>query len=66
MADLKAALAELGHDGARTLGADTASVSVPVRVYQNKLDSLLDISKGRHPGSDFAPYLIVASYARRF
>jgi len=49
-----------------TLGRNMASVSVPVRVYQNKLDSLLDISLHRHLGSDFAPYLIVASVARRF
>lgn len=45
---------------------DIASVSVPVRVYQDKLDSLLDISLHRHIGSDFAPFLVLASYARRF
>jgi len=49
-----------------TLGPNIASFSFPVRVYQNKLDSPLDVSLGRHVGSDFAPYLIVASYARRF
>jgi len=49
-----------------TLGRNMASVSVPIRVYQNKLDSLLDRSLHRHLGSDFAPYLIVASVARRF
>jgi hypothetical protein len=49
-----------------TLGANIASVSVPIRVYQNKLDSPLDVSLHRHVGSDFAPYLIVASFARRF
>jgi hypothetical protein len=49
-----------------TSGANIASVSVPLRVYQMKLDSLLDESLHRHIGSDFAPYLIVASYARRF
>jgi hypothetical protein len=49
-----------------TLGATIASVSVPIRVYQNKLDSPLDVSLGRHVGSDFVPYLIVASVARRF
>jgi len=49
-----------------TLGANIASVSVPLRVYQNKLDSPLDQSLHRHVGSDFAPYLVVASYARRF
>ncbi|HUM02033.1 MAG TPA: hypothetical protein VL084_07085 [Thermoanaerobaculia bacterium] len=49
-----------------TSGPHIASVSVPVRVYQNKLDSLLDISKNRHIGSDFAPYLVIASYAYRF
>lgn len=49
-----------------THGPNMASVSVPVRVYQMKLDSLLDISRNRHIGSDFAPYLILASYARRF
>ncbi len=49
-----------------TNGANIASVSVPIRAYQNKLDSLLDRSKGRHIGSDFVPYLLLASYARRF
>ena len=49
-----------------TLGANIASVSVPIRIYQHKLDSPLDVSLGRHVGSDFAPYLIVASVARRF
>ena len=49
-----------------TLGANSASVSVPIRVYQNKLDSLFDISQGVRRGSDFAPYLVVASFARRF
>jgi hypothetical protein len=49
-----------------TLGRNAASVSVPVRVYQKKLDSLLDQSLNRHIGSDFAPYLVVASFARRF
>ncbi len=49
-----------------TLGRNMASVSVPVRVYQNKLDSLLDIFNKKPVGSDFAPYLIVASFARRF
>lgn len=49
-----------------TIGANSASVSVPVRVYQNKLNSLLDISQGAVRGSDFAPFLVVASFARRF
>ena len=49
-----------------TSGSNTASVSVPLRVYQNKLDSLQDVSLHQHTGADFAPYLIIASYARRF
>lgn len=49
-----------------THGKNMTSVSVPIRAYQNKLDSLLDISLHRHVGSDFAPYLVLASYARRF
>jgi hypothetical protein len=49
-----------------TVGANLASVSFPIRAYQNKLDSLLDISKNRHLGSDFAPFLILVSYSRRF
>jgi len=49
-----------------THGKSTTSVSVPVRVYQDKLDSLLDTSLHRHIGSDFAPYLVLASYGRRF
>jgi hypothetical protein len=47
-------------------GNNIASISVPLRIYQRKLDSLLDESLHRHIGSDFAPYLVVASYARRF
>lgn len=49
-----------------TRGANTASFSVPLRVYQNKLDSLLDVSLKRHIGADFAPFLVIASYGRRF
>jgi hypothetical protein len=49
-----------------TSGANLASVSVPIRAYQNKLDSLLDISLNRHIGSDFVRFLILASYAHRF
>lgn len=49
-----------------TFGRNVASISVPVRIYQNKLDSLLDQSLHRHIGSDFAPYLVIASFARRF
>jgi hypothetical protein len=49
-----------------TSGKNMASVSVPVRLYQNKLDSLLDVSKKQRIGADFAPYLIAVSYARRF
>lgn len=49
-----------------TRGANTASFTVPLRVYQNKLDSLLDVSLQRHLGADFAPFLVIASYARRF
>jgi hypothetical protein len=49
-----------------TLGQNMASLSVPVRVYANKLDSLLDRSLGRKIGASFAPYLLLASYARRF
>ena len=49
-----------------TLGRNMASISVPIRVYQKQLDSLLDASLNRHLGQDFAPYLLRASYARRF
>jgi hypothetical protein len=42
------------------------SVTVPIRVAQNKRDSLLDISRKTHVGSDFAPYLIIVSYTQRF
>jgi hypothetical protein len=47
-------------------GRNMASFSFPVRAYQRKIDSLLDRSLHRHIGSDFAPYLVVASFARRF
>jgi hypothetical protein len=49
-----------------TIGRNMASISVPIRVYQKQIDSLLDNSLGRHPGQDFAPYLVTASFARRF
>ena len=49
-----------------TFGSNMASFSFPVRAYQKKLDSLLDQSLHRHIGSDFAPFLVVASFARRF
>jgi hypothetical protein len=49
-----------------TGGKNTMSASVPLRVYQNKLDSLLDKSLNRHVGADFAHYLLLVSYARRF
>jgi hypothetical protein len=49
-----------------TLGQNMASLSVPIRVYANKLDSLLDQSLDRKIGASFAPYLLLASYARRF
>ena len=49
-----------------TLKSNSASVSFPIRAYQNKLDSLLDRSLNRRMGANFAPYLILASYARRF
>jgi hypothetical protein len=49
-----------------TLGANMASLSVPVRAYANKLDSPYDVSQGRHIGASFASYLLLASYARRF
>jgi hypothetical protein len=49
-----------------TMGASTASLSVPIRAYANKLDSPLDVSMGRTIGASFASYLLLASYARRF
>ena len=49
-----------------TFGRNTASVSVPVRVYAKKLDSTLDESLHRHVGSDFVPFLVIASFGRRF
>ena len=49
-----------------TLGPNMASVSVPVRTYANKLDSLLDRANGEKVGASFASYLLLASFARRF
>ena len=49
-----------------TVGRNVAYVSIPVRVYANKLDSLLDRSVDRKIGASFAPYLLLASFARRF
>jgi hypothetical protein len=47
-------------------GPNTIALSIPLRVYQNKQDSLLDRSRHEHIGADFVPYLIIISYARRF
>jgi hypothetical protein len=49
-----------------TFGANMANFTIPVRVYQNKLDSLLDVSLGRKIPADFVPYFIQATIARRF
>ncbi len=49
-----------------TRGKNMLSMSVPLRVYQNKLDSPLDSSLNRHIGAGFVPYLVLASYSRRF
>ncbi len=49
-----------------TLGAHMLSFSVPFRVYQNRLPSLLERSTHVFGGADFADYLVVASYALRF
>ena len=49
-----------------TFGRNTASISVPVRVYAKKLDSVLDESRHMHVGSDFVPFLVIASFGRRF
>ena len=38
-----------------TFGPNMANITVPVRVYQNKLDSLLDESLNRHIGAGFVP-----------
>ena len=44
----------------------TFSVSYPLRVDQNKKDSLLDESLDRKIGADFAANLVRLSYSRRF
>ena len=49
-----------------THGSNAATLSVPVRAYVNKLDSLRDVSLDRKIGGSFAPFLLLASYARRF
>ena len=49
-----------------TLGKNMASFSFPVGVYRNKLDSLQDISLSRTVAAGFVPYLITATFARRF
>jgi hypothetical protein len=49
-----------------TIGRNMATVSVPLRVYANKLDSPLDDSLNRKIGASFASYLFLASFARRF
>ena len=49
-----------------TYGKGTFAFHYPLRVYQNKKDSLLDESLNRRIGADFAAHLIKASYSRRF
>lgn len=49
-----------------TVGPNIASLSVPVGVYQRKIDSPLDVSQNVQRGAGFVPYLFIASYARRF
>ena len=49
-----------------TLGANMASLSVPVRIHANKLDSPYDVANNQRHGASFAGYLLLASYARRF
>jgi hypothetical protein len=46
--------------------ANTVSLSLPIRVAQNKLDSYLDESRRAKEGAGFVPYLVIVSYARRF
>lgn len=49
-----------------TFGRNAVSISVPVRVYQNKLNSLYDLSTRVPVGADFAPFLFSATIAHRF
>jgi len=49
-----------------TVGSTTATLSVPIRAYQMKLNSPLDESLGRVIGASFVRHLVIASYARRF
>jgi hypothetical protein len=50
-----------------TLGDNIASVSVPVGVYRRRTKSPLEDSvTGPLPGAGFVPYLVIASFARRF
>ena len=49
-----------------THGKGTFALSYPLRVYQNKQDSLLDESLNRRIGADFAAHLYKVSYSRRF
>ena len=49
-----------------TLGPNIASFSFPVGVYRRKFDSPLDVSQNVTRGAAFVPYLVIASYARRF
>jgi hypothetical protein len=49
-----------------TFGANMANITIPVRVYQNKLDSLWDQFQGKQRGADFVPWFFQATFARRF
>jgi len=49
-----------------TLGSSTATLSVPLRAYQMKMNSALDESIGRVIGASFVRHLVIASYSRRF
>jgi len=43
----------------------TISLSIPVRVAQNRKASLLEVANGRHGGGDFANFLVFAGLVKR-
>lgn len=49
-----------------TRGSQTVSFGFPVRLHQNRLQSLQEEASGTFGGGDFADYLVVASYGLRF
>jgi len=46
--------------------ASMFTLTVPIRVDQNRMASVLEVAHGRHGGGDFAPFLVFLGYVKRW